>query len=267
MPEQDLPAALPEIRRTTESAQIRRVVKLLEKGVVRLDQEIRVRGTQIGTDANGPYWVLGLLEIYRGRMQFLHGSEQVEPPARFFGLFVPPFAIIQVKLVRSHSYSMAVTSLRQLPLEIPREPVVFKPCSRQCPESLDQVAHMLQQSTNFVPISRAQNPTPLAEKIKSAIDRTYTTSKQLSEIAKDLRVDPATMSRYFRKDYGIPPVRYRHNVRVMDGMMRLLEGQAIKDVFQDVGFEDVSRFYKQFSALACASPATYRPKKSKNAKT
>ena len=59
MPEQDLPAALPEIRRTIESAQIRRVVKLLEKGVVRLDQEIRVRDTQIGTDANGPYWALG----------------------------------------------------------------------------------------------------------------------------------------------------------------------------------------------------------------
>lgn len=107
----------------------------------------------------------------------------------------------------------------------------------------------------------------MAEKIKSAIDKTYTTSNQLSEIAKDLRVAPATMSRYFKKDYGMPPVRYRHNVRVMDGMMRLLEGQAIKEVFQDVGFEDVSRFYKQFSALACASPATYRPKKSKNAKT
>lgn len=107
----------------------------------------------------------------------------------------------------------------------------------------------------------------MAEKIKSAIDKTYTTSNQLSEIAKDLRVAPATMSRYFKKDYGMPPVRYRHNVRVMDGMMRLLEGQAIKEVFQDVGFEDVSRFYKQFSAFACASPATYRPKKSKNAKT
>ena len=167
MPEQDLPAALPEIRRTTESAQIRRVVKLLEKGVVRLDQEIRVRDTQIGTDANGPYWVLGLLEIYRGRMQFLHGGEQVEPPARFFGLFVPPCAMIQVKLVRSHSYSMALSSRRKLPFAIPHQPVVFKPCSRQCPESLDQVAHLLQQSTNFVPISRAQNPSPLAEKIKS----------------------------------------------------------------------------------------------------
>jgi hypothetical protein len=35
----------------------------------------------------------------------------------------------------------------------------------------------------------------------------------------------------FKRVYGMPPVRYRHQVRVMDALMRLAEGEAPVDVF------------------------------------
>jgi methylphosphotriester-DNA--protein-cysteine methyltransferase len=53
----------------------------------------------------------------------------------------------------------------------------------------------------------------------------------------------------------------------MDALMRLAEGEAPVDVFQDVGFDDLSRFYKIFRKVACATPGKYRPPRSRNAKT
>jgi hypothetical protein len=53
----------------------------------------------------------------------------------------------------------------------------------------------------------------------------------------------------------------------MDALVRFAEGAAPIDVFQDVGFDDLSRFYKIFRKVACAAPGSYRPVRSKNAKT
>lgn len=257
----------PEIRRETQGGHVRRMVKRVENGLVRLDQEVWSKQRQIGTDITGPYWLFGLVEVFRGRISFLHGDQRIDPPAEFFGLFVPPYAMIQVELVQSHSYSMGLTSARPLPAELPQEPVVFKPRSRQCPDTLEAMADFVRQSSDFVIVSRAKAPSPLSQRVKRAIDQTYRTAKPLGQIARELRVSPASMSGYFKKDYGMPPIKYRHHLRVLEGMMRLVEGQAVKDVFQEVGFEDLGRFYKNFGMIACAPPARYRPRTRKNAKT
>jgi AraC-like DNA-binding protein len=75
------------------------------------------------------------------------------------------------------------------------------------------------------------------------------------------------MSRTFRNAYGLPPVRYRHHVRIMDALLRFAAGAAPADVSLDVGFEDLSRFYKVFRRLVCGVPGAYRPRRSRNAKT
>jgi methylphosphotriester-DNA--protein-cysteine methyltransferase len=80
-------------------------------------------------------------------------------------------------------------------------------------------------------------------------------------------VSPALLSRTFKGDYGVPPVHYRHQVRIVDALTRLAGGDVPADVFQDVGFNDLSRFYKIFRKLACAAPGAYRSGRSRNAKT
>jgi AraC-like DNA-binding protein len=65
----------------------------------------------------------------------------------------------------------------------------------------------------------------------------------------------------------MPPVRYRHHVRIMDALMQFAEGAAPAQVFQDVGFDDLSRFYKIFRKVTCAPPGSYRPARSRIAKT
>ena len=78
---------------------------------------------------------------------------------------------------------------------------------------------------------------------------------------------PTAHSAILARAYGIPPVRYRHHVRVMDALMRFADGALPADVSQDVGFEDLSRFYKVFRRITCAPPGSYRPRRSRIAKT
>jgi methylphosphotriester-DNA--protein-cysteine methyltransferase len=66
------------------------------------------------------------------------------------------------------------------------------------------------------------------------------------------------MSRAFKSSYGMPPVRYRHVIRTMDGMMRLLDGEPVTRVFQDVGFDDLTRFYQHFKRYTLSPPSKYR---------
>jgi AraC-like DNA-binding protein len=116
-------------------------------------------------------------------------------------------------------------------------------------------------------VSRDCDPSALAAHAKAIIDREYSTPLKIRRIAARLQVSPAILSRAFRHEYGIPPVRYRHHVRVMDALMQFAAGAAPAQVFQDVGFDDLSRFYKVFRKVSCAPPGTYRPVKSRNAKT
>ena len=249
------------VAKTTKGDQVQKWVRRVDEGLVRLDQEIRVKGVQRGADITGRFWVFGLIRTSRGRLEYLRGSERIAAPAELYGMFVPPYSVIEVMLTRSHSFSMGLSSAKKLPKTVPRAPVVFIPSRQECPSSISEMIELIRESSNFIDVGRARNPSPLAVRVKDAIDRSYEAPHHLSDIAAKLRISPAVMSRYFKKAYGLPPVHYRHHLRTMDGMMRLLEGEAIKDVFQEVGFDDLSRFYHHFRKHMMAPPAKYQRKK------
>jgi len=118
-----------------------------------------------------------------------------------------------------------------------------------------------------VAIGRARDPSPLALRAKAILDTEYGTTLAIANIARRLRVSSAVLSRTFKRTYGMPPIRYRHYLRVMDALMRFAEGGVPASVSLDVAFEDLSRFYKILRKVACAAPGVYRPTRSKNAKT
>jgi methylphosphotriester-DNA--protein-cysteine methyltransferase len=150
---------------------------------------------------------------------------------------------------------------------LPVEPLLIPGNLDQVPTSISAVLQLVDAADGTVAIGRARQPSPLALRAKAILDTEYGTTLTIARIARRMRASPAVMSRTFKLAYGMPPVRYRHHLRVMDALMRLAEGALPASVFQDVGFEDLSRFYKILRKVACAAPGAYRPTRSKNAKT
>jgi AraC-like DNA-binding protein len=237
----------------------------VEPGLLRIEQRLRIRGLEIGTDVSGPACIYALVQVRRGTVAYLHGDSRIRAP-RGFALFLPPFSVVQAALEDCDVTSVAV-AFRPLPSdEFPRHAVLLAEGDLVAGSRLDALER-IRTAASRTNIGRNDDPAPLAASARSIIDRQYGSPLEIGHIAARFHVSPATLSRTFRLAYGIPPVRYRHHVRVMDALMQFAEGAAPAQVFQDVGFDDLSRFYKIFRKVSCAPPGSYRPAKSRNAKT
>lgn len=243
----------------------RRIIQV-EPNLLRIEQHLRIPGIEIGTDVAGPACIYAIVRVRRGSIAYLRGESRIRAPRRF-ALFLPPGAVVQAVLEGCDVTSLAV-AFRPLGSDaLPSTPVLLAQRVVTPPRSRADVLDRMLSSVNATNIARDERPSPLVAKAKATIDGEYGAPLQIARLAARLRTSPAVLSRAFRRAYGMPPVRYRHQVRVMDALMRFAEGAVPADVFQDVGFEDLSRFYKIFRTVACAPPGAYRPERSKIAKT
>ena len=242
----------------------RRIVRV-EPGLLRVEQQLRLPGVEVGTDVSGPACIYAAVHVRRGSVVYLHGGVRIRAP-RCFALCLPPFGIVQASLERCDVTSVAV-AFRPLPSDaLPPHPVLLAGDGSPAGSRLDALDRIRTAAT-LANVSRERDPVPLAANAKEILDREYGEPLEIGRIAARLRVSPAVLSRTFRHACGMPPVRYRHHVRVMDALMQFADGAAPAQVFQDVGFDDLSRFYKIFRKVTCAPPGSYRPARSRSAKT
>lgn len=221
----------------------------------------------MGSDVSGPACIYAIVHVKRGTVSYVHGHARVSAPG-CFAVFLPPFTMVQASLERCDVTSLALAFRPMESDALPLEPVLLRTTMDPPPRSaMDIVSHLRRAGTTRTRIGRVCDPARLAARAKAIIDREYEGPLAIGRIAARLRMAPAVLSRSFREAYGMPPVRYRHQVRVMGALMRFADGAAPADVFQDVGFDDLSRFYKVFREVACGPPGSYRPVRSKNAKT
>ncbi|MBI3288032.1 MAG: AraC family transcriptional regulator [Elusimicrobia bacterium] len=234
-------------------------------GLYRMDQTIRVRGRQTGYDATGPYWIVGHIRLLSGRARFLVDGVLIPPPGRSFVMAMPPHSVVSVELIDAKTVNSAAFSRGLLPKNFPNEPIAFPAREFKGIRSIQDVERILRLRTNPVRISRCSRPHPLSERLKEQLGRNFQASTALSTLAKDYRTSLAALSRLFRRDWGKPPVQFRNWLRVMDAFRHLAEKTTVTDTAFDVGFNDLSRFHKQFKSTVGYTPLAIR-KRSKNAK-
>lgn len=63
---------------------------------------------------------------------------------------------------------------------------------------------------------------------------------------------------FCKKDFGITPVEYRSRLRISSAIEHLVYGTTILETSFSVGFNDLSRFYKQFKKITLLSPGKYK---------
>ncbi len=236
-------------------------------GLLRVRQRVEVGGREPGADATGPYWVFAVVRVHSGGLRYLHGRECVATPGRSFAVFIPPWSIVRAAPAVCVATTDAIASAAPLFGEAPARPVAWPWPGGAPPATVAAIARAVRCAGPFIDVSREVDPTENARRTKAIVDQTYCRPVTLARLAAEAGLSTSVMSRAFKRSYGMPPVEYRHRLRVMDAMFRLAAGGEILEVLEDVGFGDASRLYSHFRSLLCAPPGSYSTRRSRNAKT
>lgn len=235
----------------------RRKAQLLPDGAYLFEDELKVEGA-LATVITCVAWLLELYELRAGELVFVSNNERISPKTRCFGVLYPPFSMAQpsCKSVQGHLLGIAATD--SLPPEFTAAPVIFDTPVVGPPSSVAQVIEILNAGANRQPIALNSKPSLVSLKAKRLIDESYLVYPSIARVASRLGVTHEHLSRQFKRDFGMSPSAYLHQLRLADAPLRLAKGEEIVNVSLDVGYNDLSRFYKQFRKVTKTSPGFCR---------
>ena len=232
-------------------------MQILSDGSYVIDDVVAIDGEGVSSFVFGRGWLLEILEVDSGEFYFFNDDRRVRPKNKRFATFYPPFSFVLSYVKKFHGKVRGVGHT-ELPRRLPDHPIVFDTDFRGGFASAEDAVEILSSAENIQSIEMNSAPSLLSVRTKRLIDENYLAVPSISKIAKRLNVSHAHLSRQFKRDFRMSPSEYLHQLRVADATFRLSIGEPIIEISQDVGYNDLSRFYKQFRKNTRTSPAICR---------
>jgi AraC-like DNA-binding protein len=232
----------------------RRRTELLPDGAYLFEDELKAEGLLTGKVITCAAWLLELYELRSGEIFFISGTREIRPHSQCFGVLYSPFSISQPCFKDVHGRLIGIAATENLPAEFRAAPIIFETAFKQPPSGAAQVIEILQTGIKRQPVDMNPKPSWLSLKAKRLIDEHYLVYPSIARVAAALGVTHAHLSRQFKRDFAMSPSNYLRQLRVADAPLRLARGEEIIQVSQDVGYNDLSRFYKQFRETTNTSP-------------
>jgi len=198
-------------------------------------------------------WLLELFELESGEIFFKSGENEIHPVTNHFGIFYTAFSITQPCFRNAKGTLIGIAGSDVLPAKFSSAPFIFETIFNGKPESAD-VVKILESGTYLQTIEVSPHASLISRKAKKLIDENYKIYPSIARIAGRIGVSHEHLSRQFKHDFGMTPSAYLREIRVSDATFRLARGEEIIDVSGEVGYNDLSRFYKQFRQTTNASP-------------
>ena len=232
-------------------------MRILTDGSYTIEDRVAIDGEGISPFVFCRGWLLEIVEIRSGEFCFYRDSEKIKPTGRRFGAFYPPFSFVRSYVKNMRGKVRGVGQVGHLP-GLPGSPVMFDTKHRGSFTSAAQALEVLSAARNVRSIIVNSSPSLLSIRAKRLIDDNYLIFPSIARIADRLKVSHAHLSRQFKRDFEMSPSEYLHHLRVAEATFRLSIGEEIIDISEDVGYNDLSRFYKQFRKKTRTSPANCR---------
>jgi AraC-like DNA-binding protein len=232
-------------------------MQILEDGGYAISDRIDIPGEGTSDFVFGRGWLLEIVELASGDYYFYSDGAEVRPPSSRFGIFYPCFTFVRASSRDLKGEVFGVGS-EHMPEGLPTSAFLFETDRRQPFTRTNEALEVLNEARTLRSIDVCTTPSLVSLKAKKLIDENYSIYPSIARIADRLTISHAHLSRQFKKDYGLSPSGYLHQLRVADATFRLSLGQEIIDISHDVGYNDLSRFYKQFRKTTRTSPAVCR---------
>jgi AraC-like DNA-binding protein len=232
-------------------------MKLLADSSYAISDEFEIDGEGASHYIFGRGWLLEIIDLDEGDYFFFRDDTEVRPLTGHFGVFYPQHTLVRAFVREVKGSFRGIGSLKTFP-ELPRTPLIFETNFNGSFTGLEQAFDVLDFGSNSQSIEINTAPSLISVRAKRLLDENYLVYPSISRIAARLHVSPEHLSRQFKRDYGLSPSSYLHQLRVSEATFRLSLGEEIIDIAYDVGYNDLSRFYKQFRKSTQTSPGNCR---------
>jgi AraC-like DNA-binding protein len=234
---------------------VRRETSFLPDGTYLFEDDLEIRGTVTARVITCTGWLLELCDLEAGELFFSRGKTDIRPKGKRFGVCYPPFTIARLCFINARGSILGLAGTAPLPAGNATAPFIFE---TMLPRQARPAAEILKEARSRQSIDANPNASSLSIKAKKLIGETRSSYPSIARIAARLGVSNAHLSRQFRRDYGMSPREYLHQLRIADAPLQLARGDAIADISLDSGYGDLSRFYKQFGKATKSSPGRCR---------
>ena len=233
----------------------RRETSFLPDGTYLFRDQLRIKGVVTTAVVTCTGWLLEMYQLRTGELYFLRGKAEIRPNGKCFGVFYPPYTLVRPCFVNAKANLLGLAGTAPLPARLDAVPFVFE---TSLPWEVRSVTEILKASRNRQAIDANPKASSLSIKARKLIVEGHSSDPSIACIAARLGVSNSHLSRQFRRDYGMSPRAYLHQLRMADAPLELARGGAIADISHDSGYGDLSRFYKQFRKTTGTSPGFCR---------
>ncbi|MBV1858574.1 MAG: AraC family transcriptional regulator [Nannocystaceae bacterium] len=237
-----------------EGFEMRRRIARSPGGLASIEQRFigDHRGAVIATAHS---WFAAAVDVERGVLQFRDRHETRSAPQRFV-LYVPPRSIVRMPVLDATVSTTGWAGIGHLP-RWPHVPLAV-PFEGSLPPDLASLHNVLETADDACLAGADRGcPARIVDSRNALLDSAYR-PLPVGRVTRRQGWDPSVFSRAFKDAYGLSPRSYCQRLRVHDAMMMLLTGVSIASAAFDVGFGDLSQFYRQFRHVTGHAPGRYR---------
>lgn len=209
-------------------------------------------------DVTGPFFRLIFSVNLRGQTVWVSDGVELNPDFKRIGLFIPSYSISEdVSIDCTFSGDMYLGEMED---EKFKTPILFDMGEISFPvfQNVGKIADFLKSIENYTIIARSTKPHKLAKDCKEILAKNFLQDIKIEHVAKQLKTSNALLSQYFKKDFGMTPAQYRRALRVEYGIFLLAKGVPVIEASLMCGYNDLSRFYKQFKDVFYQSPGSLK---------
>jgi AraC-like DNA-binding protein len=190
---------------------------------------------------------------------------RMEQRNRTVGFYWAPFSIIQDFPNPTDLFGAQFVGFSQPggpPAEWLTTSMMFELAGVPLAETPSQLLALIAKPRPYRSLDRTLSSSSLSRRAKELVAMRYHSDVRIADIAHELGVSHAHLTRQFKRDFGLTPIDYLHHVRVSEAMGKLSLGSRPIDIGYDVGFNDTTRFYKDFKKVTGTSPGKCRASRS-----
>lgn len=218
--------------------------------------------TDIDAFGSCAFFILGNSQANMVAARRLGGSVPIVGPT---AIFLPPFSIVEWEINANLIEWFCFGVDEPMPPDLPTEPMCYQWPSNWWPSNFADIAELVRNQTAGVAIGKIEQVNPTALLGKKILDQDFQKDISIGEVAAGLGCSRADFAKKFKRCYGLNPVEYRTQLRIFEGTRALLNsGMSVMDAALESGFQDLSRFNKQFRRKMKIVPSqaqTHRKKK------